>query len=177
MYTIICTISNVVAIVITNLEKISNTLNTENKRIFKDLHLDFERAGTYNTLLQQKVYTNDIKIDYDEAAIRNSIINLFSTRPGQRFLFPRYGMSLDKYLFEPVTRENAETIGEDINRAVEQYEPRTNVIKCIVLPKPEDNEYDITLVLSVPMFNSSTSINTILDIKAQTFKFFESVKN
>jgi phage baseplate assembly protein W len=163
-----------VAIVIPNLERISKNLETENPKIFRDLHLDFEKSGTYNNLLQTRVYTNDIKVDYDESAIRNSIINLFSTRPGQRFLFPLYGMSLEQFLFEPITPENAETIGEAINRAVEQYEPRTVVKKCIVLPKPDDNEYDITLILDVPLFRATTSINTVLDIKSQSFKFFES---
>ena len=164
------------AIILTNLNKISNAINASDKRIFRDLHLDFQKSKTYNTLLSQNVYTNDVEADYNEAAIRNSIINLFSTKPGQRFLFPRYGMSLEKYLFEPITPENAETIGEAINRAVEQYEPRTSIVKCIVIPKPDDNEYDITLILTIPVFNSTTSLNTVLDIKAQTFKFFESPK-
>ena len=81
------------AIKIANLEQIADQFK-QKQFAFKDLHLDFEKSGEYNTTLQRKIEGNDIKVDFDENAIRNSLKNLFNTRPGQRFLFPLYGLDL-----------------------------------------------------------------------------------
>ncbi len=165
-------ISNFVAIKITNLERVSKALETT-KYVFQDLHLDFQKKQEFSPLIQQNIAGNDIAVDYNEDCIRNSILNLFNTRPGQRFLFPRYGLSLHQYLFEAITSENGEMIGEAIVRAVTQFETRAIVKQCRVVPKPKDNEYLITLFLHIPLFNTTTSINSSLDIKSQTFTFIE----
>jgi phage baseplate assembly protein W len=165
-------ISKFVAIKIAKLEQISNAIESS-RYVFQDLHLDFKKKQEYSPLLQNKIDGNDIAVDYDEDCIRNSILNLFNTRPGQRFLFPRYGLSLHQYLFDAITAENAELIGEAIVRAVTQFESRAVVRQCRVVPKYDDNEYLITLILHIPLFNTTTSINSTLDIKSQSFAFVE----
>lgn len=159
------------AIKIPNLEQISSRL--EKKYIFQDLHLDFKKSGEYSSLLQQKIVGNDIAVDYDEDCIRNSLLNLFNTRPGQRFLFPKYGLPLHQFLFEAITKENAELLGQAIVRSVNQFEPRAVVKQCKVTPNPEENEYKIILFLHIPLFNTSTSISSLLDTRRQTFTFVE----
>ena len=158
------------AIRIPNLKKLSDSLS-ETSHIFTDLHLDFKKSGEYNEVLRQKINKNDIQVDYDFNAIKNSIINLFNTKPGQRFLFPRYGLSLEGFLFEAIIESTAENIGNAIVRAIELYETRVAVEMCRVVPNPDDNEYNVTLVLSVPLFKANTTINSVLDVKSQTFKF------
>lgn len=160
------------AIKIAKLEQISNIVQ-DLKYVFQDLHLDFQKKEEYSPLLLSKIEGNDIAVDHNEDCIRNSILNLFNTRPGQRFLFPRYGLSLHQYLFEAITNENAELIGEAVVRAVTQFEPRAVVKQCRVLPKFDLNEYLITLILHIPLFNTTTSINSSLDIKSQSFTFIE----
>jgi len=118
-----------------------------------------------------------VRVDYDESAIRNSLKNLFNTKPGQRFLFPLYGLDLNQFLFEAVTEENGQSIGEKIVTSIEKYEPRVTLIKCNVVAKPDDNEYDITIIVSIPIFNTTASINTTLDIKTQSFIFVETSRN
>lgn len=160
------------AIKIAKLEQISNALESS-RYVFQDLHLDFKKKQEYSPLLQNKIDGNDIAVDYDEDCIRNSILNLFNTRPGQRFLFPRYGLSLHQYLFDAITTENAELIGEAIVRAVTQFETRAVVRQCRVVPKYDLNEYFITLILHIPLFNTTSSINSTLNIKTQSFAFVE----
>lgn len=159
------------AIKITNLEKIAEFTNKP--YIFQDLHLDFKKKGEYSPLLQKKIDGNDLYVDYDEDCIKNSLLNLFNTRPGQRFLFPRYGLPLYQFLFEAITSENAEVIGETIVRAINQFEPRVVVKQCKVIPKEDDNEYNIFLFLHVPMYSTTVSLNTNLDVKTQEFTFLE----
>lgn len=163
------------AIKIANLEKVVEKYSRK-EYAYKDLHLDFTKSGNYDTVLQKKINENDIQVDYDSNAIKNSLRNLFTTRPGQRFLFPEYGLSLDRYLFEAITEENAQTIGETIVRTIEQYEPRVTLEKCTVIPRPDDNQYDIAIIIGIPLFNTTATINTLLNTRTQTFVFPETYK-
>lgn len=164
------------AIKIANLEQISKQLARKDF-VFKDLHLDFEKQGNFDVALQRKVDGNDIKVDYDEAAIKNSLRNLFNTKPGQRFLFPKYGLDLNQFLFESVSKENGQIIGEKIVTSIETFEPRVELRQVSVVAKPDDNEYDITIMISIPVFNTTASINTILDVKTQSFIFAPTSRN
>ena len=164
------------AIKIANLEQIADSLK-QKQYIFKDLHLDFEKTSIFDVNLNRRIQGNDLRSDYDSQAIKNSLKNLFNTLPGQRFLFPLYGLDFYQWLFEPITNENAQIIGETIIQTIERFEPRVRVVSCNIIPKPDDNEYDITIILSMPVFNTIESINTILDVKQQSFIFVETSRN
>jgi phage baseplate assembly protein W len=164
------------AIKIANLEQIADQFKRKDF-VFKDLQLDFKKSGSFSAALQRKIEGNDIEVDYDERAIKNSLKNLFNTRPGQRFLFPLYGLDLYQYLFEAITEENGQLIGEKIVTSIENFEPRVRIQQCNVVAKPDDNEYEITIIVSIPVFNTTASINTILDAKTQTFVFLETSRN
>ena len=164
------------AIKIKNLEAISKEYE-QKAYIFKDLHLDFEKSYEFNSSLNMRVDGNDVRVDYDESAIRNSLRNLFNTKPGQRFLFPLYGLDLSQYLFEPVSEFNGQLIGEKIVSSIKKYEPRVTLLECNIEARPDDNEYDITIIISIPAFNTTASINTLLDVKTQTFIFAENSRN
>ena len=164
------------AIKITSLEQISKQLEDTNFT-YKDLHLDWDTDGKFVSQSNSKTTGNDVKVSYDISAIKNSIRNLFNTRPGQRFLFPRYGLDLYQYLFEPITEKNALYIGKTINKAIETYEPRVRPINCRVLPLPDDNQYDITLIVEFPTFGYNIPIYTTMDLKSETFIFTETSRN
>ena len=164
------------AIKISNLQQISDQYK-QKAYYYKDLHLDFEKSGEFSTSLNRKIEGNDVKVDFDESAIRNSLRNLFNTKPGQRFLFPLYGLDLYQFLFEAVSEFNGQLIGEKIVTSIENFEPRVSVVECNVIAKPDDNEYDITIVVKIPILNSLASINTMLDVKTQSFIFLETSRN
>ena len=164
------------AIKITNLQEISDLYNRKDY-YYKDLHLDFAKSGNFSTVLNKKIEGNDIEMDYDESAIKNSIRNMFNTKPGQRFLFPLYGLDLSQYLFEAVSEINGQMIGEKIVNAIDLYEPRVTVMQCKIVAKPDDNEYEITLVFNIEVFNTTASINSKLDMKTKSFIFMETSRN
>ena len=164
------------AIKISNLQQISDQYKQKDY-YYKELHLDFAKSGNYSTALQRKIEGSDIEVDYDESAIKNSLRNLFNTKPGQRFLFPLYGLDLNQYLFEAVSEFNGQLIGEKIVRSIELYEPRVKLRQCNVVAKPDDNEYDITIIIEIPILNSTASINTRLDAKTKSFIFLETSRN
>ena len=142
--------------------------------VYSDIHLDIATSSDYSTEALQVIKKNDIKVDYDLNAIKNSLNNLFNTRPGQRFLFPNYGLNLSQFIFEPVTEYNGRLIGEKIVRSIQLFETRVTLKQCNVSLMPDENEYDINLILEFPVFNTRASINTVLDIRSQVFTFVES---
>ena len=142
--------------------------------VYSDIHLDIATSSDYSTEALQVIKKNDIKVDYDLNAIKNSLNNLFNTRPGQRFLFPNYGLNLSQFIFEPVTEYNGRLIGEKIVRSIQLFETRVTLKQCNVSLMPDENQYDINLILEFPVFNTRASINTVLDIRSQVFTFVES---
>ena len=159
-----------------NLENISRKLELDDY-LYQDLELDFGKITSLDKTTNKKLEKNDIKVSYDENAVRNSLKNLFNTRPGQRFLFPKYGLNLHNFLFEPLNEETARTIGETIVKTVTIFEPRVQVELCKVTPMFDDNLYDIILVVSLPTFNTKFSLNSNLNLKTQSLTFIENPRN
>lgn len=133
------------AIKLKNLQQLSNDLN-KNGFVYNDLNLKLNR------------FNNDLIFDYDRSAIKNSLRNLFNTLPGQRFLFPKYGCNLQKYLFEPINETTAYLIGQDISMSIADYEPRVELKKCKVIAIPEENTYDVTLELNILLTTSDLTL-------------------
>lgn len=164
------------AIKIPALERIKKTI-VDQTYFFKDLHLDFEKDSNFDFSFNNKTETSDIKVSYDEVAIKNSIKNIFNTKPGQRFLFPLFGLDLYQFLFEAVNESNGQIIGETIIKAIEEYEPRIYVNTCLVQADEDNNKYEITLVIEMPDLKKTIEINTDLDLKTQSFIFIENARN
>lgn len=157
------------AIKIKNLEKIANTY-TEQRFIYKDLTLDIAQTKIQAPGYKIPTPGADIKASFDLAAIRNSLQNLFGTTPGQRFLFPEYGLDLKAFLFSPITEANGNVLGNKIYAGISTWENRVNVKNIQVNLDPDNNQYIINIILEVPALNLVTTIDTVLDIKKQTFQ-------
>ncbi len=165
------------AIKISSLEQIAQQYTSNKPSVYTDLHLDFATSDIYNPSLGYAIKGNDLKADYDENAIKNSLKNLFNTKPGQRFLFPLYGLDLNQFLFEAITPINAQLIGEKIASSIDKFEPRVSVVNINVVADPENNLYDITIIVEIPIFNTITTLNTTLDAKTQSFVYIDTSRN
>ena len=85
------------AIKIKNLQQIADNYRTQ-RYVYKDLSLDLTQTKIQSPGFNLPVPGSDIKADFDIGAIANSLTNLFNTLPGQRFLFPEYGLDLYQFL-------------------------------------------------------------------------------
>lgn len=143
------------------------TFEKESKEdyIYSDLSLDLQKErtplGESNSI--RKSGNSDIKTDFDEVAIGNSIRNLFSTRPKQRILNPEYGLDLSQFLFEAANEFNARFIARKISRGVEKYEPRVNLKLVNVTVNEEQNLYNISLIIYIPSLNKNVNYGAIFD--------------
>ncbi len=164
------------AIKIKNLEKIANSY-TEQRYIFKDLSLDITQTKIETPGYNLPVPGADIRASFDLGAIRNSLQNLFGTTPGQRFLFPEYGLDLKAFLFSPITEANSSVLGNKIYAGISTWEPRVQVKSVQINLDPDNNLYVINIILDVPSLNLTTTVETILDIKKQTFQVLPTTRN
>ncbi|NIM94247.1 MAG: hypothetical protein GTO18_11120 [Anaerolineales bacterium] len=64
----------------------------------------------------------------DEAAIRQAIFLLLSTRPGERVMRPDYGCRIHQLIFSPNDDTTAGLAIHYVRRALERWEPRIDII-------------------------------------------------
>jgi phage baseplate assembly protein W len=69
----------------------------------------------------------DAKMVAEDEDIRESLIILLSTRPGERVMQPAYGCGLYALVFESVNESTITEINDLIERAILFYEPRINL--------------------------------------------------
>ena len=140
-----------------------NLQSFENKEVaeytYKDIHLDLKPNKKISDFgLHRKANTTDIEESRDEAAIKNSINNIFNTVPGEKLLNPAFGADLKRYLFEPMTKSVAESIGEAIKFSIDRFEPRVTIVKIRVGMNHDINQFDITLILEIPTLNNKKTV-------------------
>ena len=132
----------------------SQPTQTERKTTYRDLYLDLvESDQPYNDAMYGKSTQIDLKTSIDEGAIMNSLRNIFTTNPGEKILDPTFGLSLTRWLFEPLDEFIAQEIGEAILEGIEKFEPRVSVRNITVNMNAEQNQYDLKLVLTIPSLN------------------------
>jgi phage baseplate assembly protein W len=137
------------SIVITELNKFPKERDYTYKDLEVDLMIDYTKTNPLNNFKEQK----DIVVDYDVAAIKNSIFNIFTTIPGQKILNPTFGLNLLYYLFTGITAENARMLGDTIIKGIAKFEPRVTVDNINITTDYENQQYTIDLFLSVPSLN------------------------
>lgn len=120
---------------------------------YRDLHMDLEEQTNKGSSLYNIKTKVDLKVSEDEAAIINSLKNIFTTTPGEKILRPDFGLNLTQWLFRQLDEFTAREIGEAIVNGIEKYEPRVTVKNVNVDVDYEKNQYTIQLVLTIPSLN------------------------
>lgn len=130
---------------------------------YSDLALDLQKHKTpYGSSNLTRVSgDSDIKTDFDEHAIANSLRNLFSTRPKQRLLDPEYGLDITQFLFENVNEFTARLIARKINQGIRKYEPRVTINFIDIIVEEEQNRYNISINLNIPSINKDVVYQSI----------------
>lgn len=74
----------------------------------------------------------------DERALREAMLNILLTRPGERLMRPEFGAGLDSFVHQPNNQTTRSLIAGVVRRALERWEPRVVVEAVEVLPSPVD---------------------------------------
>tara|TARA_Y100000310_G_scaffold7435_1_gene8111 strand:+ start:6574 stop:7092 length:519 start_codon:yes stop_codon:yes gene_type:complete len=121
----------------------------ETEYIYKDVEFDIEFKGYSGNLpgkgIEDDADIGDLKDIYD---IKQSLTNLFNTKPGDRLTNPFFGLNLSNFVFEQVSTINSDLIGRAILDGVGTYEPRVSINKLKVIGYPDQNLYRISFILT-----------------------------
>ena len=131
---------------------------------YSDLTLDVELndLSSANNLHKPKSST-DIRSSFDELAIKNALINLFNTTPGEKLLEPEFGLNLKRFLFDPLTDMTANIIGQTIYTGISRWEPRVRISNINVKKDIDQRQFEITLTIAIPnLSNRKVKLTGIL---------------
>lgn len=68
------------------------------------------------------------------ASVRQSILMLLSTRPGERVMRPNYGCNLHRLVFSPNDQTTAGLAIHYVRQAIQTWEPRVDVVHLDAVP-------------------------------------------
>ena len=84
------------------------------------------------------------------AAVRQALLLLLTTRPGERVMRPRYGCELSRLMFWPNDDTTAGLAIHYVQRAVARWEPRVDHLRVDAHPRPDrPGVLDVTLAYRV----------------------------
>ena len=108
--------------------------NTYSSVRFLHPDLDRSQAGYAGLGLSP---TGAIAMAKGEAAVRQALLLLLSTSPGERVMRPTYGCDLRRLIFSPNDYTTAGLARHYVRRAIERWEPRVRILKLDARPDPE----------------------------------------
>jgi phage baseplate assembly protein W len=118
-------------------------------RSFKDLNVGFKNNPITKDLLVQK----------NEQAVSQSIENLLNTRFGEKLMDPEVGSKIYEILFEPLDEFSASELRENIINTINNYEPRVDVINCVVSAEDSDAS-EVMVDLEYRIVGDTITINS-----------------
>ena len=124
------------------------------------------RQETYKDLdftFKQNPNTNDVGIKKDNASVIQSVLNILRTNYGERPFNYNFGANLRAYLFENMTNITAAQMSTSVNTALQNWEPRIEVLNTNIQAKADENDVFITVTGRVKSTNEIVDIATTIE--------------
>ena len=102
---------------------------------FKDISATFQTNPLNSDLIAIK----------NETAIARSIRNIVFTLPGEKFFDPDFGSDISAALFENIDPTSAEFIRTQITAAINNFEPRVNLLDVVTAPYYDQNAFNVSI--------------------------------
>ena len=130
----------------------NNTLLGMNKK-FKDIDLNFRRHPVTKDLVKRQ----------GELAIKQSVMSLLMTSPGERLFQPGLGSGVYSMLFEPMGSMVSVRLERSISSIINRHEPRFQITSVGVVPAFQENGYNITISGTIRNTNKEVEIDLFLE--------------
>jgi len=124
------------------------------------------RQTTYKDLdftFKQNPNTNDVGIKKNNASVIQSVLNILRTNHGERPFNYNFGANLRAYLFENMTSITAANMSTSINTALQNWEPRIEVLNTNIQAKASENDVYVTVTGRVKSSNEIIDITTTIE--------------
>ena len=101
-----------------------------------------------------------VRMVADEDDVRQSLVVLFGTALGERFLRPRYGLDMHEMLFEPVSTTTKTYLEDRVRTTILVYEPRIDLL-AVALDTTALPEGRVTLVVEYAVRATNSRYNLV----------------
>lgn len=82
----------------------------------------------------------------DEKLVKNDLLQLLLTLPGERVMMPNFGTELRSVIFDQLDDSTIGMLKLDVSQAISQYEPRVSVSSIKFKPDYENHGLAIRIV-------------------------------
>lgn len=89
-----------------------------------------------------------------EEDVRQAMLIVLGTNPGERVMRPDFGAGLSAFVFEPMTPTTLEAIRERVREALVDWEPRIDLDQVTVAPSAAAGEVRIEVAYRVRATNA-----------------------
>lgn len=134
----------------TNLNTAS--IKTSRVREYIDIDLTFSAKTTSGEIFKKT----------DAAAVKQAIKTLLLTNRLEKPFRPTFGGDVQGQLFELAYRGSSTIIRRKIISAIEQFEPRAEIVDLVVDLRPDQNSLDVTLTFKVVNTNDEVEFTTTI---------------
>ena len=99
------------------------------------------------------------------ASVRQAILVLLTTRPGERVMRPSYGCDIYRLIFSPNDNTTAGLVIHFVRRALERFEPRIEILKLDADADPDDGDrLNIFLEYRLRAFQSTEQLVVVMNL-------------
>lgn len=95
-------------------------------------------------------------------AVRNNLMNFFSTRKGERVFNPFFGSAIIGMLYENISADTLTSINKIIRDELNNFFPFVSLVQTDVNIDEDNNQIDITIKYQVVNFGIQDEINITL---------------
>ena len=128
---------------------LSSSIITSRDKLYSDIDLLFERRPSV-----------DIYKKTDADAVKQSVKNIVSTNRYEKPFEIFYGANITGMLFELADAGMGTHIEDQIQSAIEQYEPRAKILNIDVNSNPDRNSLQVTLLFRIKSNEQEVELET-----------------
>jgi phage baseplate assembly protein W len=96
--------------------------------------------------------------------VRQSVLVILGTEPGERLMRPDFGCGLLRYLMEPNTPATREAMIRDIDAALRTWEPRIALDTVSVAPTADQNAVLVTVTYTLVRDQSADAVQATVPV-------------
>lgn len=105
-----------------------------------------------------------IAVANHEISVRQSLLLLLSTAPGERVMRPDYGCALNRLVFAPNDDTTAGIAIHYVREAVERWEPRVEILTLDATHEPNDPPDRLSIYLAYRIRSTQHRDQIVFDI-------------
>ena len=95
----------------------------------------------------------------DDKLIKNDLLQLLLTLPGERVMMPNFGTELRATIFDQLDNATIEMLKRDVSQAIAQYEPRIEVRS--ILFRPDYDKHGLAIRIVYVMLTEPAKIQNL----------------